>query len=214
MKNKSLSATAVSSFFYYMWNYWNEEECKTIFKNNYLHFWAKWCSLANDNVYVATERFYSELSEDNRALLVDRAVLIYDCGAKRKEKPVTEKVLLRVQELEYDIEELYHSIVELIKDNGGIVYTGDPRKNTIWGVKSVEDDYTEDVCLVECEIVGLRVEDNEIQAVNASDDNILKITKKDILNPDSNLEWNTVKLSSVLTLINIAKNIKEYLVVK
>lgn len=29
----------VSSFFYYMWNAWSEEECKTVYGGMYPHFW-------------------------------------------------------------------------------------------------------------------------------------------------------------------------------
>ena len=46
---KYQAENTVSSFFYYMWNAWSE-----------------------------AERFYLELSEDNRRLLVERAVSIYD----------------------------------------------------------------------------------------------------------------------------------------
>ena len=34
---------AVSSFFFYMWNAWSEEECKAVYGNMYPHFWEKWC---------------------------------------------------------------------------------------------------------------------------------------------------------------------------
>lgn len=37
---KILPENAVSSFFYYMWNTWSEEECKIIFKGMYKHFWT------------------------------------------------------------------------------------------------------------------------------------------------------------------------------
>lgn len=69
---------AVSSFFYYMWNAWGEEECKAVFGGIHPHFWEKWCALADKSIFGAAERFYLELSEDNRKLLVERAVLIYD----------------------------------------------------------------------------------------------------------------------------------------
>ena len=32
---------AVSSFHYYMWNAWGEEECKITFGGAYKHFWEK-----------------------------------------------------------------------------------------------------------------------------------------------------------------------------
>ncbi len=75
----------VSSFFYYMWNAWSEDECKIIFGGMYKHFWAKWCSSADKNIFGAAERFYAELSENNRELLVERAIAVYD-GKKRRNK--------------------------------------------------------------------------------------------------------------------------------
>ena len=69
---------AVSSFFYYMWNAWSIEECKVVFGSMYRHFWDKWNAQAEKSIYGATERFYMELSEDNRRLLVERAVALYD----------------------------------------------------------------------------------------------------------------------------------------
>ena len=69
---------AVSSFFYYMWNAWSMEECKAVYGGMYPHFWEKWNALADKSIYGAAERFYMELSEDNRRLLVERAVSIYD----------------------------------------------------------------------------------------------------------------------------------------
>ena len=68
---------AVSSFFY-MWNAWSEEECKAVYGNMYPHFWEKWCVATDKGTFGAAERFYLELSEDSRRLLVERAVSIYD----------------------------------------------------------------------------------------------------------------------------------------
>ena len=65
---------AVSSFFYYMWNAWSKEECKVVFGGDYLHFWEKWNAQAENSIYGAAERFYTELSECSRTLLVERAV--------------------------------------------------------------------------------------------------------------------------------------------
>lgn len=39
---KYQAENAVSSYFYYMWNTWCEEECRTVFKEMYPHFWEKW----------------------------------------------------------------------------------------------------------------------------------------------------------------------------
>ena len=77
---------AVSSFHYYMWNAWGEEECKITFGSMYKHFWEKWNSLASKSILGAAERFYAELSDNNRELLVNRAVALYDGKATRQEK--------------------------------------------------------------------------------------------------------------------------------
>lgn len=73
----------VSSFFYYMWNAWCEEECGIVFASvGYKHFWSKWCIASKPTPYGAAEKFYAELTEDNRALLVNRACKIYN-GSER-----------------------------------------------------------------------------------------------------------------------------------
>ena len=64
---------AVSSFHYYMWNAWGEEECKITFGCAYKHFWKKWNSLASKSILGAAERFYAELSDNNRELLVGKS---------------------------------------------------------------------------------------------------------------------------------------------
>ena len=84
---------AVSSFFYYMWNAWSKEECKIVFGGMCRHFWGKWNAQAEKSIYGAAERFYSELSENNQKLLVERAVSLYDGKAFRKE-PDDSKVLV------------------------------------------------------------------------------------------------------------------------
>lgn len=69
----------VSKYFYYMWNRWNEDECKAVFKDDfYPHFWNKWCDICDAyGVRGAAERFYSALSESNRDKIVERAKEIY-----------------------------------------------------------------------------------------------------------------------------------------
>ena len=75
---KYQAENTVSSFFYYMWNAWSEEECKAVYGGMYPHFWEKWCVATGKGTFGAAERFYLELSEDNRRVLVERAVSIYD----------------------------------------------------------------------------------------------------------------------------------------
>ena len=71
----------VTSFFFYMWNAWCEEECRKAFsapRNDWKHFWNKWCGICREyGVSGAAERFYAELSHKNRELLVNRATEVY-----------------------------------------------------------------------------------------------------------------------------------------
>ena len=53
-------------------------ECKAVYGGMYPHFWKKWCVATDKGTFGAAERFYLELSEDNRRILVERAVSIYD----------------------------------------------------------------------------------------------------------------------------------------
>ena len=81
---KYQAENAVSSFFYYMWNAWSEEECRTVFKEMYPHFWEKWSLMTDKGVFGASERFYAELTDHYREKLVERAVSLYDGKARRK----------------------------------------------------------------------------------------------------------------------------------
>ena len=90
---KYSAENAVSSFFYYMWNAWSKEECKVVFGGMCKHFWEKWNSQAGKSIYGAAERFYSELSENNQRLLVDRAVALYD-GKAFREEPDDSEILV------------------------------------------------------------------------------------------------------------------------
>ena len=71
---KYQAENTVSSFFYYMWNAWSEEECKAVYGGMYPHFWEKWCVETDKGTFGAAERFYLELSEDNRRILVDSEI--------------------------------------------------------------------------------------------------------------------------------------------
>ena len=74
----------VSSFFYYMWNVWGEEECRTVFGPMHRHFWEKWCHCTDRDLHGAAERFYAELSDSNRHRIVERACELYDGRAECK----------------------------------------------------------------------------------------------------------------------------------
>lgn len=82
---KYQAENAVSSFFYYMWNSWNEEECKIVYGGMSRHFWEKWCQMTDKGVFGAAERFYAELTDRYRRKLTERAVALYDGKAFRKQ---------------------------------------------------------------------------------------------------------------------------------
>ena len=90
---KLMAENALSSFLYYMWNAWGEIECRIIFGGMHDHFWEKWNSLANKSIFGAAERFYAELSDSNREMLVKRAVALYD-GKAIREEPHDDDILV------------------------------------------------------------------------------------------------------------------------
>lgn len=73
----------VSSFFFYMWNAWSKEDCEKIFGWEYLHFWEKWCKFAKDTAWGAAEKYYADLSDSYRVMLVKRACEIYNGNSRR-----------------------------------------------------------------------------------------------------------------------------------
>lgn len=75
---------SVSSFFFYMWNTWSEEECKAVYGSEYTHFWNKWCHHARNTAWGAAEKFYAELTAHNRQKLVKRSCELYDGSRKRQ----------------------------------------------------------------------------------------------------------------------------------
>lgn len=79
----------VTSFFYYMWNRWCEEECKIAFKDgDYNHFWNKWCEAYDkmNGPRGAAELFYMMLSDTNRNKIVARALECYDGMTEKENK--------------------------------------------------------------------------------------------------------------------------------
>lgn len=86
MRHELKNSNQVTSFFYYMWNRWSEEECKLVFVDgDYKHFWSKWCQAydALEGPRGAAEYFYMMLSDDNRNKLVKRALECYDGKTER-----------------------------------------------------------------------------------------------------------------------------------
>lgn len=82
---KYQAENAVSSFFYYMWNTWSEEECKAVYGDMHRHFWEKWCRMTDKGVFGASERFYAELTDRYREKLAERAASLYDGRSFRKQ---------------------------------------------------------------------------------------------------------------------------------
>jgi len=77
----------VTSFMFYMWNRWSEEECKIAFKDgDYNHFWNKWCEAYDtmNGPRGAAELFYMMLSDTNRDKLVKRALECYDGQSEKQ----------------------------------------------------------------------------------------------------------------------------------
>lgn len=76
-----------TSFFFYMWYAWCKEECQKTFSapgNDWQHFWNKWLGICKEHsVYGAAERFYAELSNHNRNLLVKRATEVYEGDSEK-----------------------------------------------------------------------------------------------------------------------------------
>ena len=90
---KYQAENAVSSFFYYMWNAWSEDECKVVYGEMSRHFWEKWSQMADKGIFGAAERFYAELTDHYREKLVERAVSLYD-GKARCKLPDDSKILV------------------------------------------------------------------------------------------------------------------------
>jgi len=76
----------VASFFYYMWNAWDEEECKRAFSGaGWKHFWSKWCGYYRDyGSNGAISMFFANLSDQYQDMLVERAISMYDRKYKIK----------------------------------------------------------------------------------------------------------------------------------
>lgn len=97
---KYQAENAVSSFFYYMWNAWCEEECKVVYGDMYRHFWEKWSLMTDKGIFGAAERFYAELTDRYREKLVERAVSLYDGkpGANIRTIPKSRCAVIAVQQ--------------------------------------------------------------------------------------------------------------------
>ena len=96
---KYQAENAVSSFFYYMWNAWCEEECRTSIQGNAPTLWEKWSLMTDKGIFGAAERFYAELTDRYREKLVERAVSLYDAkpDANTRTIPKSRCAMIAVQ---------------------------------------------------------------------------------------------------------------------
>ncbi|MDU1635401.1 MAG: hypothetical protein E6834_22960 [Bacteroides ovatus] len=76
----------IASFFYYMWNCWDEHECAVAFEKaecGWRHLWNKYREYNSQNGhYGAVEEFFANLDDRNQNLLIERALEMYS-GKKR-----------------------------------------------------------------------------------------------------------------------------------
>lgn len=212
MIQKLIPANAVASFFFYMWNTWNEEECKTVFRNDcYRHFWQKWCSLTEGNTFGAAEKFFSELSEKNRELLVNRAVTIYDGRKKREAETADHELGCLLKELKTNLDAVYETVKQIIVKQGGLIHTQKKDCASICSVEYISFDE-----LAERKIAGLRVVNNDIQIFSEVSSRTCEITvtEEDLTDPEFEGQWDWLRTGDMVlyepTLMNIAENISQY----
>lgn len=213
MTTKLIPANAVSSFFFYMWNEWCEDECKIIF-NDYRHFWNKWCSLAGNDVFGATEKFFSELSDTNKELLVNRAVAVYDGKAKRTTKSLHQLREDALQGISNSTQALHETIIKIVENHDGLIHTQNQSCDTIYSIEYLSIDDAE---IIERTVIGIRVKDNDLQIFteNNSRSCRINVSEDDLMNPEFEDNWVSLKDSCqviyVQTLLNIAESIEQYI---
>lgn len=163
---KRTNENIVSSFFFYMWNGWGaQEECRQVFGYLSDHFWEKWNSLFQRYHGGAAERFYAELSEDNRRLLVERACQLYDGNRDLPRK--AEKIELPDESAETS-EKLRYIADQLKLNHDEWDLTNDEGKASVFDAE--KEVYIPDIMLSKdntpCAIIPLGYfEDDTIQAI-------------------------------------------------
>lgn len=82
----------IASFFYYMWNCWDEHECAVAFEKaecGWRHLWNKYREYNSQNGhYGAVEEFFANLDDRNQNLLVERALEMYSGKNVSNEKDI------------------------------------------------------------------------------------------------------------------------------
>lgn len=206
--------TIVSSYFYYMWNAWNEDECKIVFaKNCYSHFWSKWVSLVNKNKdpYGSAEMFYCELSDCNREKLVSRAIQVYEGNKKKKILSETEKNTEIIESLKRQLDELYDYVFDIVKRNSGFIYTWDLFCDTIY---SIEYSVLDDTDVLENIIIGIRIKNDDLQiyTVDNMSSRRTNISEEFLKSEASEDGWISVKNGCQVMYIQTISNIAESLI--
>lgn len=77
----------IESFFFYMWNWFDQYECSVAFAEStcaHEYLWERWCEMCEkyNGPSGAIAPFYGYLDRTNRELLVKRALKCYD-GPRR-----------------------------------------------------------------------------------------------------------------------------------
>lgn len=204
--------TSISSFFFYMWNSWNEDECKLIFGKGYKHYWSKWCSLSNPSPYGAAEKFFSELGENARNLLIKRATTLYEGKSRHSTDYFLTKLAEKHNRCFQEIEALYEDIKTIVVHKGGFLLT---QANNCDPIFSIEYLSIEDAETVERIVAGLRVEDGDLQIfseINSKNVRIV-VSENDLKDPEFEDQWISLKSEAVCfaqTVLNIAANLYQY----
>lgn len=162
---KRTKENIISSFFYYMWCRWDQKECITIFGPMSEHFWSKWLTSANNTPRGAAERFYADLSTNNRQQLIQRACQLYDGS-----RPLSLKKL-KMEKLDNSAEilEMLQYISNQLKLNEDeLDLTNDEGKATVFD--SEKEVYISDIMLskdnIPCAVIPLGYfADDTIQAI-------------------------------------------------
>ena len=107
------------------------------------------------------------------------------------------------QTLSTSVDAMYDALLELIKNNGGFVDTQNcnGKRDTIFSIDCSDDTY-------ECDILALRVKNNEIQYVSEYG-YCCQYTREEI----EDMDWTNLRGGNnyyVQTLINICDRIDEY----
>lgn len=204
--------TSISSFFFYMWNSWDENECKLIFGKGYKHYWSKWCSLSKPSPYGAAEKFFSELGENARDLLIKRATTLYEGKSKRSTDYFLIKLAEKHNRCSQEIEALYEDIKTIVVHKGGFLLT---QANDCDPIFSIEYLSIEDAETVERIVAGLRVEDGDLQIFSEINSRNVRIvvSEDDLKDPEFEDQWISLKSESVCfaqTVLNIAENLYQY----